>query len=210
MAAPDGRDRTGGQGPGVDQIHSGAAVFRTDPYGWIADWNRAAERLTGIPAGEAVGRPCWDVVAGRDDDGALLCHPGCSAARLAREGWPVRSVTANVRTHTGTRRLVVSTIVVNGGGADEAIVLHTLHEAAGEAESVAVEPPPALTRRQRQILCLLAEGVRARQIAARLRLSETTVRNHIQAILLALGVHSQLEAVARAHTFALADDDPAA
>jgi PAS domain S-box-containing protein len=196
--------------PAMAQIHSGAAVFRTDPYGWIADWNPAAERLTGIPASEAVGRPCWDVIAGRDDDGALLCHPGCSAARLAREGWPVRSLTANTRTHTGTRRFVVSTIVVDGDVADEAIVLHTLHAAAGEAEPVAVEPQPALTRRQRQILCLLAEGVRARQIAARLRLSETTVRNHIQAILLALGVHSQLEAVARAHTLALADDDTAA
>ncbi len=191
------------------QIHSGAAVFRTDPYGWIADWNPAAERLTGIPASEAVGRPCWDVVAGRNDDGALLCHPGCSAARLAREGWPVRNATANVRTRMGTKRLVVSTIVVDGSGGDEAIVLHTLHEAA-DAELLAIEPEPALTRRQRQILCLLAEGVRARQIAARLRLSETTVRNHIQAILLALGVHSQLEAVARAHTFSLADDDPAA
>jgi DNA-binding NarL/FixJ family response regulator len=41
-------------------------------------------------------------------------------------------------------------------------------------------------------------------------LSETTVRNHIQAILLALGVHSQLEAAARARTLALADNESAA
>ena len=193
----------------MDHIRSGTAVFRTDPYGWIAGWNRAAERLTGIPAAEAVGRPCWDVIAGRDDDGALLCHPGCSTARLAREGWPVRSLTANVRTPAGMKRLVVSTIVVDEAE-DDALVLHTLHEAADAAEPAAVERGPALTPRQREILGLLAQGVRARQIASRLKLSETTVRNHIQAILLALGVHSQLEAVARAHTLSLADDESAA
>jgi DNA-binding CsgD family transcriptional regulator len=191
----------------MDQIRSGTAVFRTDAYGWVADWNPAAARLTGIPPEDAVGRPCWDVIAGRDDDGALLCHPGCSAARLAREGWPVRSLTANVRTRVGPKRLVVSTIVVDDEGAPT--ILHTLHAAADEAPAAGGQGP-VLTPRQRQILCLLAQGVRARQIAARLMLSETTVRNHIQAILLALGVHSQLEAVARAHTLALVDDESAA
>jgi len=185
----------------MEQIRSGTAVFRTDPYGWIADWNPAAERLTGMPAKEAVGRPCWDVIAGRDDAGALLCHPGCSTARLAREGWPVRSVTANVRTRGGARRVTVSTIVVQNGG-EEPIVLHTLHDAAETSAPAAEDGQPELTPRQREILGLLAQGVRARQIAVHLRLSETTVRNHIQAILLALGVHSQLEAVARARELA--------
>jgi len=191
----------------MDQIRSGTAVFRTDAYGWIADWNPAAERLTGVQASDAVGRPCWDVIAGRDDGGALLCHPGCSAARLAREGWPVRSLTANIRTRAGTKRLVVSTLVL--ADEDAPAIIHTLHEAADEAPA-ANGHAPVLTPRQRQILCLLAQGVRARQIAARLMLSETTVRNHIQGVLLALGVHSQLEAVARAHTLSLVDDESAA
>ena len=57
---------------------------------------------------------------------------------------------------------------------------------------------PALTARQRQILVLLNEGIRAREIGRLLGLSETTVRNHIHAILARLGCHSQLEAVAEA------------
>jgi DNA-binding NarL/FixJ family response regulator len=65
------------------------------------------------------------------------------------------------------------------------------------------EDVPRLTRRQLQILGLLAGGVRAREIALRLTLSETTVRNHIRALLLELGAHSQLEAVARARELAL-------
>jgi DNA-binding NarL/FixJ family response regulator len=48
------------------------------------------------------------------------------------------------------------------------------------------------------VLGLLAEGVPAKVIAARLGLAEATVRNHIRAILFELGTHSQLEAVAKA------------
>ena len=56
----------------------------------------------------------------------------------------------------------------------------------------------SLSPRQREVLILLSEGVRAKQIAARLGLSEPTVRNHIRSILRKLGCHSQLEAVAEA------------
>ena len=55
-----------------------------------------------------------------------------------------------------------------------------------------------LSPRQREVLLLLSDGVRAKQIAARLGLSEPTVRNHIRTILRKLGCHSQLEAVAEA------------
>jgi len=192
----------------MHQIRSGTAVFRTAPDGRIAEWNPEAERLTGITAGEAVGRPCWDVIAGRDAEGGLLCHPGCSTARLAREGWPVRSLEAHLRTPSGTKRLLFSTIILSGD--DSPTILHTMHEAVDPATPAAEAGAPGLTPRQREILVLLAQGVRARQIATILTLSETTVRNHIQAILTALGVHSQLEAVARARTLTLADDEPAA
>jgi DNA-binding NarL/FixJ family response regulator len=60
-----------------------------------------------------------------------------------------------------------------------------------------------LTPRQRQVLALLAEGVPAKVIAVRLGLAEPTVRNHIRAILRALGCHSQLEALARARRLEL-------
>ncbi len=183
-------------------------MFRTASDGLIAEWNPEAERLTGITAGEAVGRPCWDVIAARDAEGGLLCHPGCSTGRLAREGWPVRSLEAHLRTPSGTKRLLVSTIILGGG--DSPTILHTMHEAVDRATPAAEAEGHGLTPRQREILILLAQGVRARQIATILTLSETTVRNHIQAIFTALGVHSQLEAVARARTLALAADEPAA
>lgn len=55
-----------------------------------------------------------------------------------------------------------------------------------------------LSPRQREVLALLADGMRAREIGVRLGLSEATVRNHIRGVLRKLECHSQLQAVARA------------
>jgi DNA-binding NarL/FixJ family response regulator len=53
-----------------------------------------------------------------------------------------------------------------------------------------------LSPRQRQVLTLLACGLRPAEIARRLGLSLPTVRNHVAAVLRRLDSHSQLEAVA--------------
>jgi DNA-binding NarL/FixJ family response regulator len=56
----------------------------------------------------------------------------------------------------------------------------------------------AITRREREILALVAEGVPNAKIAARLHISVNTVRNHVQSLLTKLDAHSRLEAVATA------------
>ncbi|MGD9704973.1 MAG: response regulator [Ilumatobacteraceae bacterium] len=53
-----------------------------------------------------------------------------------------------------------------------------------------------LTRREREILFLIAEGLSNKTIAERLVLSVHTVRTHVQTILAKLGAHSKLEALA--------------
>jgi DNA-binding CsgD family transcriptional regulator len=52
-----------------------------------------------------------------------------------------------------------------------------------------------LTPRQLETLRLLGEGLETKQIAERLGVADETARNHIRALLRALGVHSRLEAV---------------
>ena len=53
----------------------------------------------------------------------------------------------------------------------------------------------SLTEREREVLSLLAEGLEAQEIAARLHISAKTERNHVAKILSKLGVHSRLQAV---------------
>lgn len=54
----------------------------------------------------------------------------------------------------------------------------------------------AITRREREVLALLADGVSNARIAAQLHISVNTVRNHVQRLLTKLDAHSRLEAVA--------------
>lgn len=56
----------------------------------------------------------------------------------------------------------------------------------------------ALSPREMEVLTLLAEGLSNRDIADRLVVSISTVRNHVQNVISKLGVHSKLEAVTTA------------
>jgi DNA-binding NarL/FixJ family response regulator len=56
-----------------------------------------------------------------------------------------------------------------------------------------------LTRREREVLRLLVEGLRSEEIARRLFISRKTVGTHIEHILRKLGVRSQAQAVALAY-----------
>jgi DNA-binding NarL/FixJ family response regulator len=57
---------------------------------------------------------------------------------------------------------------------------------------------PEVTRREREVLCLLAEGLTNRQIAQRLVVSEHTVHRHVTNILRKLELPSRTAAAAHA------------
>ncbi len=61
------------------------------------------------------------------------------------------------------------------------------------------EHPLGLTRREAEILGLLADGLRSSSIARRLFVSPKTIEHHVSAILAKLGVSSRAEAVALTH-----------
>lgn len=64
-------------------------------------------------------------------------------------------------------------------------------EAPGVRDSRSV----ALSQRQREVMDLVSSGVRNAEIAARLGLSEKTVKNHINRIFRTLGAANRVEAV---------------
>jgi DNA-binding NarL/FixJ family response regulator len=81
---------------------------------------------------------------------------------------------------------------------DPATLTRLLHQVAREREEKrgAQLLLKDLTERERQILDLLAHGIRNDDIARELRISPQTVQTHVRNILAKLRVHSKLEAVA--------------
>jgi DNA-binding NarL/FixJ family response regulator len=72
--------------------------------------------------------------------------------------------------------------------------MHVFRSESPELAAALAEP--VLTPREREIFSLLAMGLTAPQIAARLVLSPTTVRTHVQNGLARLGAETRLHALA--------------
>jgi DNA-binding CsgD family transcriptional regulator len=162
----------------------------------VVGWSGTMTDIAGVPSSDALGRPCWEVLAGSDENGAPVCAPGCRVAERAwREGGAPR-LRLFVPCGEGRADVEMSTsrALVEGGSA----LVHVFHR--GSLRVAELGPRPAsLTPRQHEVLVLLGEGLSTAVMAARLGLSKETVRNHVRAVLQELSVHSRLEAVVEAH-----------
>jgi DNA-binding NarL/FixJ family response regulator len=80
------------------------------------------------------------------------------------------------------------------------VVLHPTEIAAAftptPASQSLAELPEPLTRREREVLQMLAAGLANKEIAARLSISDHTAKFHVAAILGKLGAATRTEAVA--------------
>lgn len=188
--------------------------FAIDAEGRIVLWNRAAESMLGYTVREAVGRRCCDLLIGDDENGNRLCCRGCHIVDLVKMRTPVHSFDMRTRTKTGSAIWVnVSTLRVSRDGAGDGTV-HLLRDVTATREILglirerlaipatlvpaAPDGTGALTRRELEILHIVATGVNTKDAAERLHVSPATIRNHVQNILGKLGAHSRLEAVAYA------------
>lgn len=184
-------------------------IWITTPQGVVDYINPRAEALIGLSLDDCAGHACFLVIAGRTPEGAPLCCPQCRVRRLAAEHHELEPVRMSVPARGGVRQEVkVMVIVLDDGrlvhcvvdGSRELRVRRFIDRIAlrttDEIEAQQHNHPVELTLREREILTLLAEDRTLHEIAERLGVSYTTVRNHVQHILGKLGVHSILEAVA--------------
>jgi PAS domain S-box-containing protein len=197
-------------------------IFATDQEQRITLWNKATERLLGYRASEVLGRPCHEILAGKDRMGGVQCGPHCPPLSTTRKGLPAES--CDILTHTKAGKAIwinVSHIVVPSSLPNRFTMIHIfrdvtrqvqtdkliqrIHSLLAKADWPLDEPVPSppshspirsLTSRERDVLRLIAKGESAKGIATRLHISPTTARNHTQRILAKLGVHSKLEALA--------------
>jgi DNA-binding NarL/FixJ family response regulator len=72
-------------------------------------------------------------------------------------------------------------------------------EGAAEGEGDGEEPPDGLTRREAEVLALIAEGLSNAQICSRLVVSQATVKTHINRIYAKIGAHDRAQAVRYAY-----------
>lgn len=204
---------------------SADGVLAMDSRQRVIFWNRACEGLTGISATEALGRQCHEVLRGQDSAGRPLCGGDCPVGRLSQGGPSPGHMPMHIEHRGGHRlRLCVGTMLMPSGSDGEWTVVHILSRNCSDSTAHAprfdtarahgMEAPATastrqgevwqLTRRERQVLAMLARGMKVGCIAEECHLSVTTVRNHIQRMMAKLGVHTQLEAAAYAHRHGLA------
>ena len=79
----------------LEELHDG--LYIVDRQRIIRYWNRAAERITGFPASEVVGKPCSaDILTHVDAEGCNLCQSTCPLSEVLKTG---RNTDAEVYLH---------------------------------------------------------------------------------------------------------------
>jgi len=195
---------------------AGDGAFVVGPNRRVSMWNRAAERILGWTAREVVGRVYCEVLGSCTDHGKGPCHEGCDVAGLW-SGEPVEHFEMKARTKAGRPVwLDVSLLEAPKTNGAPPMVVHLFRDITtvrellerARAQLVSVRPPcregfGGLTKRELEILRLMASGSNTKMLAERLHVSPATVRNHVQNIFGKLNVHSRLEAVALANRHGL-------
>jgi DNA-binding NarL/FixJ family response regulator len=94
-----------------------------------------------------------------------------------------------------------------GGSVVVAVPSNRMGRSRGSTSDGAALLADQLTRREREVLALLARGTSSVEMARRLEISPNTLRTHVQSVLTKLQVHSRLEAASFAIRNDLAMDD---
>ena len=159
-------------------------VQRDEPNVVLIDW-----QLPDVDGVEGIGR----IKAVRPSTNVILIsgHADCNLARLA-----ISAGASAVLPKESSIAEIVSTIRRCAAG--EVVIDDTALSGC--------EPPVALTRRETEILWLLAKGKDAPQIASELFISVHTVRGYVKDLRQKFGANSQLHAVALARAHGLLPD----
>jgi PAS domain S-box-containing protein len=190
----------------------------------IIFWNKAAQDILGFNSKEVLGEYCHNVIFGRTESGEVLCSKSCCVMDSIEKGKKVKNFDTLAHTKAGAPVWInVSIIAIPSRHEDLNIAVHIFRDITqrkreqilikkiistmkpeDQAEkdlyinkitTLSSKPRNKLTRREYDVLRLLAEGRSAKDIAEELYISWSTARKHIQNILTKLGLHSKLEAV---------------
>ena len=176
-----------GRASSLDDLRAAIELYRPDVLLWDAGWHTAPSlaRLADLEARAPVA------ILLPDEADARQAWTAGARALLRRDAEPSRIAAALAAAVHGFAVIEPDFAeALRSALPDRA---PSLSEGAGRA--ALVEP---LTPRELEVLRLMAEGLPNKTIAARLDISEHTVKFHVNTILGKLGVASRTEAVVRA------------
>jgi two-component system nitrate/nitrite response regulator NarL len=174
MTGEDGSDALGG--PGGDKLAQALVIYSSDVVVWDVAWEPSAaiENLGLLPE----GAPPVLAMASSEAQASQARTAGARGVLSRGAGADVLSAALSAV----AQGLLVSDPTISGG-----------------AGSPGIAPPPVdLTPRELEVLLLLAEGHPNKGVAARLSVSEHTVKFHVNSIMGKLNAQSRTEAVTRA------------
>jgi two-component system, NarL family, response regulator LiaR len=120
-----------------------------------------------------------------DDERILPAIRAGAAGYLLKDVEPAE-LAAAVRGATGARATIDPTVAAR--------LLHQLSDPTAQAGALAPPDLHALTRREREVLCLIAAGRSNKRIAFELEIAEKTVKTHVGHVLAKLGVSDRTQA----------------
>jgi PAS domain S-box-containing protein len=196
------------------------AAFSVNEQGEIMSWNKAAEKLLGHSAIEAVHKTCYEILDGMGPLGTRVCHQHCSVAECVGGNNEIPNFDMSVKTRSGKRLWInMSTIVFDNQRTGRRLPVHLAHDVTEQKKSeelvhkvldfskqlsfvgeapVRASPISPLSEQETQILRLFAEGKHSGEVIRALKISAQTLRNHLHHINQKLRTHNRLEAVMNA------------
>jgi PAS domain S-box-containing protein len=174
-------------------------AYSVDERGCMSGWNGPAEGLLGYSRNEILGRPCHEVLRGRDVFGNPFCEPDCPLLLMARRRETVRHFQMDVYAQDGTAfRVLCFVVVIPDSRAGSFSLLHLLRPVNQPLSPWPDHKGPGpldLTARELEVLRLLVRGSTTREMAETMNISTSTVRKHVQNLLRKVGAGSRLAAV---------------
>lgn len=204
-------------------IESADGAFAVDRKHRIISWSASAQRLLGYDADEVLGKPCYEMVAGRDGRNLSFCRKNCPVLENAKRGRATPDYDVQVSAKDGeVTWLNMSILLCSSDHGNSDVALHIFRDvtsrrrlekraetaiaamrqllneedaSGGVPQDPAPTPRPQLTKREQEVLRLLACALTTKEIAESMGVSAITARNHVTNLLAKMGARNRLQAV---------------
>ena len=151
-------------------------------------------RLPGISGAEA----CHRLVASHPDVAVLIVstyadeHLVDECIKAGAKGYVIKDI------EQFTLKESIRAVHAGGGAVSPSVAAKVLDRLRSHEQAPTPERPTPLSDTQLEIVRLISSGLSNREIAARVHLSENTIKSHVQEVFRKLGVDNRVEAAVRA------------